>query len=130
MCFSENDNADICGTLGINTYNNRTSAQFIVRDIRCARKTFFSKDELRALYVILKNNEFKNCDIQKISYAMSKNYGMNCSKFKIYRMLAVLNDLKMIKLSLDGDTVSVEKGENFYNKTDLAKSQIFNIYSE
>lgn len=130
MCFSENDNADICGTLGINTYNNRTSAQFIVRDIRCARKTFFSKDELRALYVILKNNEFKNCDIQKISYAMSKNYGMNCSKFKIYRMFTVLEELEMIKLSLDGDTVSVEKGENFYNKTDLAKSQIFNIYSE
>ena len=45
-------------------------------------------------------------------------------------MLAVLNDLKMIKLSLDGDTVSVEKDENFYAKTDLAKSQNFNTYSE
>ena len=130
MCFAENDNADICGTLGINTYNNRTSAQFIVRDIRCARKIFFTKDELRALYVVLKNSEFKNSDIQKLSYAMGKNYGINCSKLKIYRMLAVLNDLKMIKLSLDGDTVSVEKDENFYAKTDLAKSQNFNTYSE
>ncbi|UKI37915.1 MAG: hypothetical protein L6V93_07790 [Clostridiales bacterium] len=68
----------------------------------------------------------KTAIFKKISYAMSKNYGMNCSKFKIYRMLAVLNDLKMIKLSLDGDTVSVEKkAKNFYNKNRPCKNPKF-----
>lgn len=123
LCFAEGETVDICGTLGENTYNGSLNAQFIIRDIRSSRKTFFSKDDLRKLYVVLKNNDSKNIKISHLANAIK------CGSLKIYRMLTVLKELDMINFTLDDDEIYIEKDKNFFKKTDLSASEEFNIYS-
>ena len=105
-------------------YNGNESAQFIIRDIRAARKRFISKDDLRKLYIFIKNSGKEYFDVSSVSASLKSG------SLKFYRMLKILKELDMIDFSLDGDKFRIEKKQDFYKKTDLSKSAEFNIYSE
>lgn len=124
LCFAEGEFVDICGSLNVNVYNGNESAQFIIRDIRAARKRFISKDDLRKLYIFIKNSGKEYFDVSIVSDSLKSG------SLKFYRMLKILKELDMIDFSLDGDKFRIEKKQDFYKKTGLSKSAEFNIYSE
>lgn len=128
--FETGEFIDICGCINQNNYNGRSFAQFIIKDIRPARKIFFSKEELRKLYILIKTEEFSNINIDVICNRFFKAYLKHIGKLKVYRMLMVLTQLDMICFSItDDDKITIKKSDNFEKKTDLTLSGDFNIYS-
>ncbi len=122
---------DICGVINQNNYNNKSYAQFIIRDIRPSRKIFFTKDEIRKLYILLKNQDFINTNATEILNSYHKTHQLKIGLAKLYRMLTVLCELNMIEFDIsDNDIIAITKTSDFDKKTDLTKSLTFNTYSE
>lgn len=129
--FEIGETVDICGSINQNNYNNKSYAQFIIKDIRPSRKMFFTKDDLRKLYILIKNKEFTNASADMVLQDFYATYHIKIGFAKLYRMLMVMTELDMIYFEIsDKDIITIAKTSNFDKKTELLASITFNTYSE
>lgn len=116
----EGDLIDVAGTVGINEYNGARSAQMILRDWRYNENLSIKRDDIAKVFRLISvsdgsiDKEFLKASLKGISL------------HKVYICVNILQELKILKnISVSGDCITFERGENFSGKTDLESSPTY-----
>ena len=90
-------------------------------------KVSINEDNLRGLFICIKNYVNKNCFKFKISELRENliNMGFNLGITKIKTALSIFKELELVKSSIDGDVITITRDKNFYSKCNLEDSIIY-----
>lgn len=117
------DVIDIAGTLNINEYNGINSPQMILKDWHYSSNYSIKRDDVAQVYRML------SPECRVIHKEFLKASLKDMSLHKAFVCLHILQELNIIKeLSIEGEDVTYETGENFRGKTSLDKSPIYRNY--
>lgn len=130
--FSCGDVLDLAGTLSVNNYRGIENMQFITRDILPAQASELNVENMRCVFVILKDyikagrHKFK---LDDLSHDLKSKYLRRFSNKRLKMSLEILSDAQVIYSEFRGDSVYVSEGKNFNTKTDLEKCPTYQKYS-
>lgn len=129
--FSGGDVLNLAGTLGVNNYRGVENMQFITRDILPDSASDLNIENMRCIFVMLKEYIKAGRLIFKLddlSHDLKNKYLRRFGKNRLKLSLEVLTETQIIKSNFKDDTAYIEEGENFNTKTDLEKSQLYQKY--
>lgn len=125
------DKISVAGALGINTYKGVTYPQFLIRDIKLARKFVMTKNMLSDIFRYIKqqlDNGF--------SYISYDNIlgNKNLSRYGIHVFLMsckVFSELNIITYNCDTNNgiINISIDKNYYNKNSLEDSPTYISHS-
>ncbi|MBR3933526.1 MAG: single-stranded-DNA-specific exonuclease RecJ [Clostridia bacterium] len=115
------------GMININNFRGIDNIQFVIKDIKSSDKTSIDQNNLRGLFVCIKNYVNKNTFKFKISDLREKLFdmGFNLGITKIKTALNIFKELELVKSSIDGDVITITRDKNFYSKCNLEDSKIY-----
>ena len=131
--FSCGDVLSLAGTLGVNNYRGIENMQFITRDILPDTSSELNIENMRCIFVMLKDYIKAGKLIFKLddlSHDLKSKYLRRFGKNRLKLSLEVLTETQIINSDFKDDTAYIEEGKNFNNKTDLEKSQLYQKYSD
>ncbi len=131
--YSNGDEVDIAGTLNVNTYNGVKTAQFLIRDIKPTDKCRIDIDNLRILFVCIKNflaSNITDFRINELSDYINREYNRRLGRERIKNMLKIFDELNLINFNVKYDCVKISKGDAYHMKCDIEKSDIYKSISE
>ncbi len=123
------DIISIAGSLGINTYKGRCTAQFIARDIHAeSQPKHINRTEL-AMFFAAMREEMANSYVSMDKFSLMPLFGKDkMSAFKLSTRktaLKIFEELEIIEIKDCGSTITVRQGKNFKSKTNLANSKTY-----
>ena len=126
--LSPGERISVAGMININSFRGVDSVQFVVKDIKSCDNTIINAENLRCLFVCTKDYVTKNTFRFRLTELKEKLglYGCSLGITKIKTALKIFDELELVKSSLDGDTVTIKRGNNFYSKCNLEDSDIYN----
>lgn len=130
--FSNGDAANIAGTMNVNNYRGIENVQFIIRDISLLPASSFSIENLRCVYVALRDYINRGrfvFSLADLSSYLKKHFGCKLGYIRLQKAIESLTELTIIKSSFNSDVVTVSKGEKFYSKCDPATSPTFQAFN-
>jgi len=130
--FSCGDVLSLAGTLGVNNYRGIENMQFITRDILPDISSELNIENMRCIFVMLKDYIKAGKLIFKLddlSHDLKSKYLRRFGKNRLKLSLEVLTETQIINSDFKDDTAYIEEGKNFNSKTDLEKSQLYQKYS-
>ena len=130
--FSCGDVLSLAGTLGVNNYRGIENMQFITRDILPDTSSELNIENMRCIFVMLKDYIKAGKLIFKLddlSHDLKSKYLRRFGKNRLKLSLEVLTETQIINSDFKDDTAYIEEGKNFNSKTDLEKSQLYQKYS-
>jgi len=126
--FSYGDHVSIAGTIGINSYRGCDSAQFVVKDINVCPQSKLNVDNMRSVYRCIKDfieNGKSVFMLNELATHLIKNYGCSIGTTRLKIALDILQELDIINIKEQYNTITAKKGINFSAKCNLESSIIF-----
>ncbi len=125
--LSPGEKISAAGMISINSFKGVDTVQFIVKDIKKCDNTIINSENLRCVFIAVRNYvnsnifKFKLNDLKEKSALSGANLGIS----KLKTALRIFEELGLIVPHIDGDTVAVSRGGNFYSKCNLEDSKIY-----
>lgn len=125
------DKISVAGALGINTYKGVTYPQFLIRDIKLAKKFVMTKEMLSEIFRYIKHQVDNG-----FSYISYDNIltNKNLAKYGIHAFLLackVYSELSIIAYNCDTNNgiINISIGKNYYSKNSLEDSPTYMAHS-
>ena len=125
------DKISVAGALGINTYKGVTYPQFLIRDIKLAKKFVMTKEMLSEIFRYIKHQVDNG-----FSYISYDNIltNKNLAKYGIHAFLMackVYSELSIIAYNCDANNgiINISIGKNYYSKNSLEDSPTYMAHS-
>ena len=126
--YSSGDVISIAGNLNINSFRGVDSPQFIVKDIRPGEKSEYKIDNLRRVFLCIKNyveREKYTFSLTELSNDLKKSGICSFGSVRLKNILKIFDETNLIKARFSNESVSILKGENFSGKCDIENSPTF-----
>ncbi len=126
--FSGGDVANFAGNVSVNHFRGTDNVQFVIKDVKPSLTSSFTVENLRFIYIIIKDylQKSKNkISLSEFSRKLSEQFGCRFGSVRLIKAFEVLQDVSIIDFSSDGDFVNIWQGKNFFNKVELNDSQTF-----
>ena len=130
--FSEGEYICVAGILNINVFRGNTKAQFIVRDIHSSHlNDIISRIELESIFKVIRTKLEKESNIFDKSFYVklgdNSKHSIKSRKFQI--ALQIFKELEILNIAKSGNSYTITKGKNYYNKTNLEISETYKNHS-
>lgn len=126
--YSTGDVVSIAGNLNINSFRGVDTPQFIVKDIRPGEKSEYTIDNLRQVFLCIKNyieREKYTFSLTELSNDLKKAGICSFGSVRLKNILKIFDETDLIKARFSNESVSILKGENFSGKCDIENSPTF-----
>lgn len=152
-CYKASDYLDSAFTLEINTWNNSSKVQMLLKDLRPHKAIVFDgsndyninkleemiprRNDLVAVYQFIRNNggndpdqqygkRFVAEDLPELSRGIAARYGVSMNQLKLCKCLDIFEELKLLKKDKFGDKgLIILLTGNGKEKVSLEESKIF-----
>ena len=129
--YVQGDKISVAGALGINTYKGITYPQFLIRDIKLAKKFVMTKEMLGDMFRYIKHQV--DTGFSYISYDHITS-NKTLAKYGVHAFLMackVFAELNIITYSCDtaNRIINISIGKNYYNKNSLEDSPTYISHS-
>lgn len=126
--LSPGEHISVAGMININSFRGVDNVQFVVKDIKNCDNTVINAENLRYVFICIKDYVTRNTFRFRLTEFKDKLgiYGCSLGITKIKTALKIFDELELVKSSLDGDAVTIKRGNNFYSKCNLEDSDIYN----
>lgn len=125
--LTQGEKISAAGTIGINTFRGVDNVQFVIKDIKYCDNSIIDDNSLRCVFVCIKTLIGKNIFSFKLNEfkTLLNNSGCRLGITKIKTALNIFKELKLLKYTIEGDTVNLTRDKNFYSKCNLEDSQTY-----
>ncbi len=126
--YSSGDIVSIAGNLNINSFRGVDSPQFIVKDICPGDKSKYTIDNLRYVFVCLKNYIEKgkySFSLHELSGDLKKNGKCTFGSVRLKNIFRIFDEAGLINSKITGEIVNISKGEIYSGKCHIEDSPTF-----
>ncbi len=126
--ISYGDYLDLAGTIGLNNFRGIDNVQYITKDTKFSSSALFSIDNLRCIFVVIKEyiSKSKNkISLSELSKNISERFNCHLSNTRLKKAIEVFADVSILEVSFSEDYVFVWQGERFNLKTDITQSKTY-----
>ncbi len=125
--LSLTERISVAGFININTFRGVDNIQFVVKDIKECDSSCLDDNKLRCVFVCIKNYVSKNTFRFSLGELKDKLAEANCSLgiTKIKTAFEIFRELDLVIAQLEGESVSIKRGKNFYSKCNLEDSEVY-----
>lgn len=126
--YSNGDVVSIAGNLNINSFRGIESPQFIVKDICPGEKSSYTIDNLRQVFICLKNYIEKgkySFGLSELTNDLRKDGRCTFGSVRLRNIIRIFDETGLINSDFSNESVSISEGENFLGKCRIEDSETF-----
>ncbi len=126
--LSPGDYINVAGTLGINTFRGKTSAQFIIRDVQISKLNgYVCRSELGSIFTDIRSKIIRGINLfdKKVTLNISQNKKLGILTPKIQTALKIFDELLILSVKDTPEGFVITENVNFKSKTNLTDSETY-----